>query len=273
MVDIGGGESLSVVDVGYGHPVVFSHGTPTWSYDWRLPIRRLSTRFRCIAPDHLGFGLSPRPQAADYGPEAHANRFRRLVDRLGLERYSLVVHDFGGPFALDAALDMPERLASLVVINSFAWPFDDTWKTALQAKMAGGGLSRWLYRRFNMSFVIAESAWGDRAKKSGEMWAMHRSLFQHADDRELVLFALARSLRGSRPFFEGLWQRRERLSRTPVHLLWGLKDPAFPPACLARFRAAWPHATVLSFPTAGHWPHEEMPELFQQSLDAFLPRN
>ena len=271
LVEVGDGEWLSVVDVGRGHPIIFSHGTPTWSYDWRKMIEHLGPRFRCIAPDHFGFGLSPRPPRADYSPEAHAARFRRLVDGFGFDRYSLVVHDFGGPIALDSALDQPERVASLVVINSFAWPFADMGRvTEVQARVAGSGLARWLYRRVNLSFLIAASAWGDRATKDPATWALHRSLFPSADEREQVLFALARSLSGSQRFFTRLWERRERFSNTPVHLVWGLQDSALPAAFLRRFQTAWPHASVLSLPTAGHWPFEEQPEECVRSVNAFL---
>lgn len=271
LVDVGHGESLSVVDAGSGHPVVFSHGTPTWSYDWRRLIEHLSPQFRCVAPDHLGFGLSPRPTDADYGPEAHANRFGRLIDRYGFERYSLVVHDFGGPFALYRALDQPERIAALVVINSFAWPFSTMGrKTAFQASIAGSALFRWLYRRVNLSFVIADSAWGNGATKDPKVWAMHRSLFSSAGDRGRVLFALAESLAQDQMFFARLDQRLDRLRHTPVHLIWGMRDSAFPPAFLSRFQQAWPQASVLSLPDAGHWPHEEQPEVCAQSIETFL---
>ncbi len=108
-------ESLSVIDEGGGPPVVFSHGTPTWSFEWRHLILGLRDTHRCIAPDHLGFGLSARPHEADYSPEAHARRFSRLIDALELSRYSLVVHDFGGPIALDEAFNRPERIERLIL--------------------------------------------------------------------------------------------------------------------------------------------------------------
>lgn len=271
LVELGDGEALSVVDAGSGHPVVFSHGTPTWSFDWRQMLDRLAGQFHCIAPDHLGFGLSPRPERADYSPGAHAGRFARLIDHYGFDRYSLVVHDFGGPFALDSALEHPERIAALVVINSFAWPFSEMGtKTALQARFAGSPLARWLYRRVNMSFVIADSAWGDRTTKEPATWELHRSLFASADDRERVLFALARSLAGAQPFFARLSARLDRLRNTPLHLIWGMKDSAFPPACLRRFQQVWPHASVLALPDAGHWPHEEQPDACARSVEEFL---
>src|SRR5688572_15338297 len=96
MVDVGEGR-MHVTEVGQGPPILLVHGTPTWSFEWRHVIRELSKTHRCIAPDHLGFGLSDRPADAGYRPEDHARRLQRLVEVLGLERFTLVVHDYGGP--------------------------------------------------------------------------------------------------------------------------------------------------------------------------------
>jgi len=63
---------MHYVDEGQGEPLLFVHGTPTWSFEYRHLVSALSRRFRCIAPDHLGFGLSERPAAIAYTPEAHA---------------------------------------------------------------------------------------------------------------------------------------------------------------------------------------------------------
>lgn len=251
-------EGLSLVDVGTGPTVLFSHGTPTWSFEWRHLIAGLRSTHRCVAVDHLGFGLSPRPLDADYSPEAHARRWRRLLDALDVDRYSLVAHDFGGPIALDAALDRPEQVERLVLFNTIAWPFTEDATLASRARLAGSGLFRWLYRNVNFSFVISRSAWG-RAPRPAETWRRYARVFPDADSRERVLFALARSLSGSTPFFRSLWARRDRLARTPIHLVWGLRDSAFGPAVLERLIEAWPHATVARLPDAGHWPHEEEP--------------
>src|SRR4051812_20025305 len=92
------------VDEGSGPVMLLVHGTPTWSFEYRHLIRAFSARFRVIAPDHLGFGLSDRPQRFSYSPEAHAEVLREFVSALGLSDVFLVVHDFGGPIGLPLAL-------------------------------------------------------------------------------------------------------------------------------------------------------------------------
>src|SRR5690349_10562936 len=115
--------TVSYLDEGRGDPLLFVHGTPTWSFEYRHLIRALAPRHRCIAPDHLGFGLSERPADLPYTPEAHARVLAEFVDKLGLGRFTLVVHDFGGPIGLPLALDHPERVRGLVLLNTWMWSF------------------------------------------------------------------------------------------------------------------------------------------------------
>lgn len=267
-----GGARLHYVDEGTGPPVVLVHGTPTWSFEWRHVIAGLRAEARLIAPDHLGFGLSDRPAEAGYRPEDHAARFRAFMDAVCPQGpLTLVVHDFGGPIALDWALDHPERLAHLVVVNSWMWAFDDDPSMTRKARFAGSAIGRWMYRRLNASQrIIMPSAYGDRRRLTPAIHRQYLALFPDADSRERVLFALAQSLLGSRAFFDGLWQRRARLAGVDVHLVWGTRDSAFPPAMLARWEQAVPHACVTRIDDAGHWPHEEAPEAVMQALRAAL---
>ena len=96
---------MHYVDEGDGEPILFVHGTPTWSFEYRHLIAALRGRHRCVALDHLGFGLSERPAGASYTPEAHAARLLAVRRPAGARRFTLVVHDFGGPIALPLALE------------------------------------------------------------------------------------------------------------------------------------------------------------------------
>lgn len=247
-----------MVEAGSGPTVVFSHSTLTWPYEFRHMARALREGYRVVLVDHLGFGLSGRPRGANYSTEAHAHRFEQLLSLLSLDSYHLVAHDYGGPFALDFALKHPEKLRSVTLLNTFAWGFGDSVRTRLLASVASSGFFRWLYRRFNFSFVIAKSAWG-KFRRS-DAFAPYLPLFRERDDRELVLFALARCMRGSFAFDESLWERRDALAKVPMQIIWGLRDTAFPPSAHAKLTSGYPHAEVRLFEDSGHWPHEEEPE-------------
>lgn len=264
------GARLHYVDEGRGPLMVLVHGTPTWSFEWRHVIAALCGQSRVVALDHLGFGLSDRPTGAGYRPEDHAARFRAFMAAVCPEGpVTLVVHDFGGPIALDWALDHPHRLAHVVVVNSWLWPFDDDAGMRRKARLAGGAFGRWLYRRLNASLrLIMPSAYGDRRCLTAAIHAQYLAVFPDADSRERVLFSLAQSLLGSSAFFASLWQRRDRLAGIDLHVIWGMRDPAFPPAVLARWQQAFPHARTTAVASAGHWPHEEAPDAVVAAIRA-----
>ena len=264
---------MHYVDEGSGDPILFVHGTPTWSFDYRHLIKALSPQARCVAPDLFGFGLSDRPRQFDYSPESHARELRAFVDALGLTRFTLVVHDFGGPIAMPLLLDTPERVTRLVVINSFMWPIDDP-SMLRAARLLGGRLGRWMYRHLNLSLrVLVPSSYGDRRKLTPALHRQYREVFRDKDARVNVLHALARALTQSAGFYAELVAKADRLAGHPTLLIWGMKDRAFGPTFLARWQQLAPHATVEGIAEAGHWPHEESPERVINAFRAFLRTN
>ena len=101
--DVGPGR-IHYVDEGSGETVVMVHGSPVWSFIYRHLIKGLQANYRCIALDHLGFGLSDKPQKWIYTPEAHSDNLTKLIEHLQLKDITLVVHDFGGPIGLHYAI-------------------------------------------------------------------------------------------------------------------------------------------------------------------------
>ncbi|HYX90326.1 MAG TPA: alpha/beta fold hydrolase [Myxococcaceae bacterium] len=262
---------MHYVDEGTGRPVLFVHGTPTWSFEFRHLIRALSREFRCVAPDHLGFGLSERPVGVHYSAEEHAKNLAEFAESLSLEDFDLVVHDYGGPIGLPLALKRPGRVRRLVLLNTWMWRLDDDPDMRRKARIAGSALGRILYRRLNFSLrVIAPSAFGDRRKLTPEIHRQYLSVFPDPDSREKVLWALARGLLGEGKFYESLWQQRARLAGVPALIVWGMKDSAFRPHLLERWKAALPQTRVVELPNAGHWPHEEEPEAVIEAIGDFL---
>jgi len=262
---------MNYADEGSGPPILFVHGTPTNSYEYRHLIAALSKRFRCIAPDHLGFGESSRPRSFAYTPEAHARVLNEFVDRLGLNKLTLVVHDFGGPIGLPLALAVNPRVNRLVMLNTWAWPIDDDPKMARPAKLIGGPLGRFLYRYANASLrLIMPSAYGDKRKLTKAIHRRYLDVFRDRDARVLVLHALAKSLLGSRAHYQSLLDRIERLREMPVLIVWGMKDSAFQPYQLERWRTLLPGAQVEMIEGAGHWPHEEEPARVIEAIERFL---
>ena len=262
---------LHYVDEGAGPPALFVHGTPTWSFEFRHVIRAASDACRCIAPDHLGFGLSDRPRQASYSPEAHAARLQAFVDHIGLDRFALVVHDYGGPIGLPLALD--GKVTRLVIINSWMWPFDYDREMTRRAGLVNGVLGRWMYRHLNASLrFLMPSAYGNRGRLTKAIHQHYLKPFESPEDRVIVLWPLAYALLCSRPYYQQLHSLITQLRSIPVKIIWGLKDSAFRPHQLERWRKEVPAADVLALEGAGHWPHEEAPSEVAEAISEFLNR-
>lgn len=261
---------MHYVDEGQGPCLLLVHGTPTWSFEYRHVIAALSPHYRCVAPDHLGFGLSERPAAFAYTPEAHAAALAEFVAHLGLQRFTLVGHDFGGPIALPLALGASSPVQKLVILNSFAWPLNDDPKLAGAARITGGPIGRLLYKYANASQrLIMPLAYGDKAKLTRAIHRQYLEVFRDRDARVEVLHALAKAMLASRDHYQRLLDALPSL-RIPALLLWGMKDSAFQPYQLARWQSLLPHASVARLEASGHWPQEEEPARVVEELRRFL---
>jgi haloalkane dehalogenase len=255
-----------------GQVALLVHGTPSWSFEYRHAIAALSRTRRVIAFDHLGFGLSGRPACFAYTPEAHGAVLGELIEGLRLTRFSLVVHDFGGPIALPLAAAMSERVARLVVINSWCWHLGDDQALAKSARLVSSWLGRAMYRWLNVSLRwLMPYAYADRRKLTRAIHAHYLAPFATRDARERVLWTLARSLTSGAARLDRLWHERERLAQIPSLIIWGQSDRALPPRVLERLRQALPQARVAELAGVGHWPQEEAPEEVNRLLDGFLP--
>jgi haloalkane dehalogenase len=262
---------MHYADEGSGEVVLLVHGTPTWSFEYRHLIKALAPARRCIAPDLLGFGLSERPLDFSYTPQAHAKALSEFVEKMGSERFTLIVHDYGGPIALPLALDAASRVNRLVLMNTWMWPFDDDVQMQRRGRMAGGVAGRLLYRYANASLrLLMPSAYGDRSKLTPEIHRQYLEPFRRPSDRVLVLHTLARAILGSRDYYADLWRRADELKRRPALLLWGMKDIAFDPRYFERWASLLPDARAVQFADAGHWPHEEEPARVARAIQDFL---
>jgi haloalkane dehalogenase len=114
------GLRLAHIDEGEGAPVVFLHGEPTWSFLWRKvipPVR--DAGFRCVAPDLVGFGRSDKPPDIDfYSYDSHVALAGTLLEDLDLRGVTMVVHDWGGPIGLRLAVEQPDRVDRLVIMDT-----------------------------------------------------------------------------------------------------------------------------------------------------------
>jgi haloalkane dehalogenase len=113
------GLRMHYVDEGEGDPVLLLHGEPTWAFLYRKVIVELVGTHRCVAPDYFGFGRSDKPtDPGFYTYDRHVESIARLAAELDLRNITLVVQDWGGPVGFRFAVENPERIARLVVLNT-----------------------------------------------------------------------------------------------------------------------------------------------------------
>jgi haloalkane dehalogenase len=248
---------MHYVDEGEGKPIVFVHGNPSWSFGFRNVIKGLRKNYRCIAPDHLGFGLSDKPLDWSYLPEEHAKNLADLLDSLDLNEITLVVNDWGGPTGLSYALRSPERIANIVILNTWLWSVKSDWYYQGFSKFVGGPIGRFLIRKRNFfARDIVKAAFGDKTKLTPEIHKHFLKPFAKVEERK-GSWVFPKQIIGSSEWLGSLWSQREKLNEKNCLIAWGMKDVAFKEKELNRWRAAFPEAKVIRYSTCGHFVAEE----------------
>jgi haloalkane dehalogenase len=259
---------LHYVNEGQGEPVVFVHGTPTWSFLYRHLIKGLSKNHRCIAPDHLGFGLSDKPANWTYTPQDHARNLKQFIDSLGLRDITLVVHDFGGPIGLSYALENPANVKRLVLFNTWMWSVKGDPHFERPAKWLGGALGRFLYSKCNFAVNVMMKRVANSKLSSSAL--AHYAAAQSAPEARHAAWVLARELTGSSEWFAGLARQKEKIANHPALVLWGLKDGALPRKLLQNWSLLFTRLKLLSFEDAGHFVMEDKGAELVPILEYFL---
>lgn len=262
--------ALHYLDEGRGRPLLFVHGTPSWSFEWRSSVLALRDRYRCVAPDHLGFGLSDKPPHAGYRPEDHARRLLELVRALDLRDVTLVLHDFGGPMGLPVLLEEPSRVRAVVLLNTWFWAHGEDPRVRRLSRLVASPLGRFLYLGLNASpRWLVPASFARRERLSRQVHRQYVQPFARRGTRRGP-FVLGCELAGSDPFYARLWAGREALQRVPVTLLWGMADPAFGPSYFERLSDELPRARTVELHDVGHFPQEEAPERVNAALEESL---
>jgi pimeloyl-ACP methyl ester carboxylesterase len=271
------GHRMHYVDQGQGQPFLFVHGNPTWAFLFRRPLQHFSSSMRTIAADHIGCGLSDKPQDFEYRLEQHIDHLEELVLSLDLQDIRMMVHDWGGAIGLGVAGRHPERFSQLVINNTAA--FHSQRMPWLLKIARTRGVGQFLIRGFN-AFAGLTPTLGTAVPERVSEAAKQGYLLPYDSWRHRVAtyrFVADIPLDESHPSYQTLGQVEENLARLrhlPTLLLWGEKDWVFTPHFLTRFFDFFPEATARSYPDCGHLLLEEAPERVIAEIEAaFGPAN
>jgi haloalkane dehalogenase len=252
--------------------LLFVHGNPTWSFHWRRLITVLRGTFRCVAPDHLGCGLSDKPQRQVRLAE-HIENLASLVDALELRNVTLVAQDWGGAIGLGAMLRASERLARIVLFNTGAFPPPRIpWRIRacrlpIVGRLAVQGLN--LFSRAALHMTLSRTRRLEPVVAAGYLapydhWRSRRAVYGFVEDipagpRHPTWQTLVDIERGL-----------ATLADRPILLVWGMRDWCFRPECLERLLGHWPRAETRRMPDVGHWVVEDAPDDALHCVQEFL---
>ncbi len=258
---------------GEGEVVVCVHGNPTWSYYYRNLIAELRKTHLVIAPDHLGCGLSDKPQHFNYTLENHINNLQQLLDSLGVERFSLVMHDWGGAIGMGLAGRQPERIEKLVLLNTAAFRSRQIPFRIRLCKIPVAG--ELLVRGCN-GFAWPATFMAVSKKMKREVAHSYLAPYNNWENRIAThRFVVDIPLDKSHPSYRCLQEIEERLEifsscQEKILLLWGGNDFCFNDAFYQKWCAIYPDAKRCYFPDAGHYVLEDAKEQAIAKIVSFL---
>ena len=253
-----GGSLVHYLDEGTGPPLLLLHGNPTWSFLYRDIITGLRDRYRCMAVDYPGFGLSSPAPGYRFTPAEHAGVVEQLVEGLGLSEVTMMVQDWGGPIRFAVATRHPERFAAFVIGNTWAWPKSDPG-TQLFSRLLGGPIGRRLMA--NRNFFVEKALPGgvNRVTLPEAVMNAYRGPFPTPASR-VPTAVFPREILDSRPFLAEIEQRLPQLSDRPALLVWPTKDVAFRDRERKRWEQLFPDHQTVVLEGAGNYIQEDAAE-------------
>ena len=266
------GHRMHYLDEGEGEVVLMFHGNPTWSFYYRNLVLGLRPNYRCIAPDHIGCGLSEKPQIYPYTLKQHIDNFEKLADHLELDEFTLMVHDWGGAIGFGFAARHPERILRLVVLNTAAIrgvaprrirfcriPYVGALAVRTFNGFARGAIRLACHKHERMTrevrrgYLLPYDSYRSRVAVYGFV-------------RDIPTDPIQPTYRLMDEISNSLSQFRDR----PMIIFWGMRDFCFNETFLDRWIEYFPDAAVHRFEDAGHYVLEDAHEFILPALREFL---
>lgn len=267
------GHRYSYIDEGHGPVVLFVHGNPTWSFAWRHLIKGLIPDYRCLAVDHIGMGLSDKPQDYSYRIEQHIQNLSHLIEQLDLRDVTLIGHDWGGCIGMGSAGRMPDRFRRFVMMNTAAFRSQliplriAVCRTPFLGPLGVRGLN--LFAGAAIRMAMADHARMTPAVRKGYLFPYNSWANRIAVQR----FVEEIPLKPSHPSYQTLVDVENGLAQFQTHpmlLFWGERDWCFTTAFLDEWQQRFPQAETVRFPDAGHYIFEDAHERILPKLRHFL---
>ena len=266
------------LDQGSGDPVVMLHGNPTWSFYFRNLIKGLSSQFRTIVPDHMGCGLSDKPDIDhyDYRLKSRVDDLENLLDTLGInQNITLVLHDWGGMIGMAYALRHPERIRRFVIMNTAAFLLPEGKALPVRLRLIRNikpfaALAVLGFNIFARGALFMASYKGLAEDVKSGLIAPYNSWNNRIATLKFVQDIPVRKKDPSYRLAKHVDDNLHRLSHIPMLILWGEHDFVFDMDYLLQWRRRFPDAKVKTFKDAGHYVLEDAADRIVPMVKSFL---
>jgi haloalkane dehalogenase len=269
-VDLPGGARVHYVDEGRGETLLFLHGNPSWSFQWRDLIRGLRDTHRCVALDYPGFGLSNAPPGFGYTPREESLVLEAFVEALGLRDVTLVMQDWGGPIGLGLAGRRPELVRRVVLGSTWAWPTTTAEPRGKFSALVGGPVGEFAQLNFN-GFAALGIDNGVVRELSPETFDAYLRPFRPLARRGIAAFYPGQ-INAATDYFREVEAGLAKLGDKEALIFWALRDAGFPDDDRRRFERAFPRHRTIELPEADHFFFEDAADRMVREIAAFVPR-
>ncbi len=267
------GVKLHFYDIGprSDRAVLLVHGNPTWSFYFRELMRALAVNHRVIVPDHIGCGLSDHPVDRHYRASERSDHLERLLDHAGVKRFSLVMHDWGGPIGTAVAQRRVNSVERLVYLNT---TLTETEHLPGFIRLAANPWIGRLITQRTKRFLKLMLRFGVVRQLPADVQQGYLFPYQNAARRTAIWdFVQDIPFDQSHPSHSALLEVSERiplLRNIPVLIYWGLRDPCFHRSMLTQVSRHFPQAEVVEVAKASHLVLEDSNEEACKKIAAFL---
>ncbi|MCB0317479.1 MAG: alpha/beta fold hydrolase [Bdellovibrionales bacterium] len=265
------GLRMHYIDEGEGEVVFLLHGNPTWCFYYRSLIDVLRKKFRVIAPDFLGCGLSDHPTDRHFRAADRISHLEQLIDHLGIKKFSLVMHDWGGSIGTGLAIRRVNAIERLVYLNTTLTETESL--PGIIKRAAKPFIGKFLTKQ-TMRFLKLTTSLGVTKKLSKEVKNSYYFPYRSSARRTAIWdFVADIPFDNSHPSYSNMMElaaELPKLKHVPVQIVWGLKDPCFHRQMLDKVAQHFPQAEILEIPDAGHLVLEDAPELACSTIYSFL---
>jgi len=260
------GVSMHYIDEGEGIPIVLTHGNPDWSFLNRNIIKELSGEARVIAYDLPGFGFSDTPENYGFTPQEHVEWIKALLfDHLKLDKFIIVVQDWGGPTGLSVATSNPDKVIGVVISNTWAWKAEGKMVDFSMAMRTPEMEAKVLNDNY-FATTLMPSSLNKKSSSNKAITDAYAMPFPTKESR-IGTAIFPQQITLASDWLEDLESKLNTLQDKPVELIFGLKDDVVASKEIQdKWRVIFPKAPVQLLPEAGHFTQEDSPESFVFSL-------